>query len=428
MIHIKEQIFLGRNSFLVTTTDSKGKLISQNKIDYRVETVKRNGIDYYLLFDSEGRSVHEFFVYLNYKMLSKSPNTRRAVAGRIRKLYEYVDLMGLDIDNLSSGDITNFILFLQKRSPLKGEFRIEFAGKYTPRNNTVNQVLAACRNFFRDMEIDCPALMEVKQLHIRRELDTDMAYQRDAAYKVNLRESHPVVKVPKYVSVEEFKTILDIIRKEGNIMAEIIVRLMFCYGLRLGEVLGLTNEDVTERRIAGGKVCRVLYLCNRLSDSDFQLAKNKIRPVTKDDYNSPDYRRPDDYIVITDDFYRVINSYIEDRLTQEMKAERLEKLRADIVVKDKYAAPNYYIFVGPRGGKLSDVVWNRYLKKVFEQAGIALDKGVRQDNLNYRLRHGYAMFLVEYLHLPVQDVMLRMRHKCVTSSMVYYNPTEVGKF
>ena len=257
-------------------------------------------------------------------------------------------------------------------------------------------MLAACRNYFRDLEINCPALMEVKQLHIMRELDTDMAYQRDAAYKVNLRESHPVVKVPKYISVEEFKNILGIIRKEGNIMAEIIVRLMFCYGLRLGEVLGLTNEDVTERRIAGGKVCRVLYLCNRLSDSDFQLAKNKTRPVTKDGYNSPDYRRLDDYVAITDDFYRFINDYIEDRLSQELKAKRLEKLRADTVVKDKYAGPNYYIFVGSRGGRLSDVAWNRYLKK--------------------------------YLHLPVRDVMIRMRHKYVTSSMVYYNPTEADEF
>ena len=428
MIRIKEQIVLGRSSFLVTATDSKGKLIAQNKIDYRIETVTRNGIDYFLLVDSAGRSVHEFFVHLNYTMLSKSPNTRRTAAGRLRKLYEYVDLMGLDIRKLTSGDITNFILFLQKFSLSNGEFRIEFAGKYNPRNNTVNQVLAACRNFFRDLEIDCPALMEIKQLHIRRELDTDMAYQRDAAYKVNLRESHPVVKVPKYVSVEEFKTILGIIRKEGNIMAEIIVRLMFCYGLRLGEVLGLTNEDVTERRITGGDVRPVLYLCNRLSDSNFQLAKNKNRPVTKDGYNSPDYRRLDDYVAITDDFYRFINEYIEVKLLQEMKAKRLEKLRADTVVKDKYAGPNYYIFVGSRGGRLSDVAWNRYLKKVFEQAGIALDKRVRQHNLNHRLRHGYAMFLVKYLHLPVRDVMLRMRHKYVTSSMVYYNPTEADEF
>ena len=111
-----------------------------------------------------------------------------------------------------------------------------------------------------------------------------------------------------------------------------------------------------------------------------------------------------------------------------MKAKRLEKLRADTVVKDKYAGPNYYIFVGSRGGRLSDVAWNRYLKKVFEEAGIAVDKRVRQHNLNHRLRHGYAMFLVKYLHLPVRDVMIRMRHKYVTSSMVYYNPTEADEF
>ena len=64
MIRIKEQIVLGRSSFLVTATDSKGKLIAQNKIDYRIETVTRNGIDYFLLVDSAGRSVHDFFVHI----------------------------------------------------------------------------------------------------------------------------------------------------------------------------------------------------------------------------------------------------------------------------------------------------------------------------------------------------------------------------
>ena len=127
MLRIKEQIVLGRSSFLVTATDSKGKLIAQNKIDYRIETVMRNGIDYFLLVDSAGRSVHEFFVHLNYTMLSKSPNTRRTAAGRLRKLYEYVDLMGLDIRKLTSGDITNFIF---KNSP----FRMVSLGLSLPAN------------------------------------------------------------------------------------------------------------------------------------------------------------------------------------------------------------------------------------------------------------------------------------------------------
>lgn len=72
--------------------------------------------------------------------------------------------------------------------------------------------------------------------------------QRVQTYAASLKEGTPVRRVPKYISIEDFGRIINIIRQDNNATAEIIVRLMFEYGLRLGEVLGITNEDVTEKK------------------------------------------------------------------------------------------------------------------------------------------------------------------------------------
>ncbi|MGE7363971.1 tyrosine-type recombinase/integrase [Staphylococcus cohnii] len=88
------------------------------------------------------------------------------------------------------------------------------------------------------------------------------------------------IEVPKYISVDEFKKIIEVIRSDYSIREEIIVRLMYECGLRIRETMGLTFEDldITEESIS------VAYIRNRASDKPYQLAKTCMTIVAREQY------------------------------------------------------------------------------------------------------------------------------------------------
>ena len=84
---------------------------------------------------------------------------------------------------------------------------------------------------------------------------------------------------------------------------------------------------------------------------------------------------------------------------------------------------NYYVFLNTLGRPLSENMWNKNLRVIFRKAEFAGDEGVREDNLNHRLRHGCAIYLSNVLHLPNFDVKTLMRHKNLSTTAIYHNPT-----
>lgn len=64
---------------------------------------------------------------------------------------------------------------------------------------------------------------------------------------------------------------------------------MYENGLRIGEVLGLTREDVALEEDVNGNQIPVLYLRNRLTDKAFQNAKSCMKVHSKQTYRSKDY-------------------------------------------------------------------------------------------------------------------------------------------
>ena len=66
----------------------------------------------------------------------------------------------------------------------------------------------------------------------------------------------------------------------------------------------------------------------------------------------------------------------------------------------------------------------------FEECGIPIDRDYRENNLSHRFRHGFAMLHSHYRKDPVNALQLQkmMRHRSVSSTMVYYNPTQEEEF
>ena len=44
--------------------------------------------------------------------------------------------------------------------------------------------------------------------------------------------------------------------------------------------------------------------------------------------------------------------------------------------------------------------------------------------MSHRFRHGFAMFLVQYKNIRLEELKLLMRHESLSSTAIYYRPTE----
>src|SRR5699024_4165113 len=87
---------------------------------------------------------------------------------------------------------------------------------------------------------------------------------------------------------------------------------MFQCGLRIGEVMGLTFEDLDVIEEGGKYIC-LAYIRNRKSDQSYQLAKTCMSITDRKQYQQRDYQTRDigyQVAVIPMDLYDLINDYI----------------------------------------------------------------------------------------------------------------------
>ena len=91
---------------------------------------------------------------------------------------------------------------------------------------------------------------------------------------------------------------------------------------------------------------------------------------------------------------------------------------------------NYYVFTNRYEKVLSDQTWNAKLREYFIKSELVIDKGVKENNLSHRFRHGFAMYCVRFAEKPIDVLALQklLRHKSIRSTMIYYNPTPEDEY
>lgn len=208
--------------------------------------------------------------------------------------------------------------------------------------------------------------------------------------------------------------------------AYVIFRLECNRGLRLGEILGLTCEDVKIIKGAKGSIRKGIYLRNRLSDHDYQYCKEVIHPKTLKDYESADYNKIGvgyNFVDIDDVTWTLLQNIINRDLPVYDKAypDKAEENKADCVSGE---GSNAYIFRTSHGGRLSDQAWNKRLRSYFITAGLPVDKGKKETNLNLRLRNSFAMLLLNNNRINPAWLSALLRNKSIKSVKKYYNTEE----
>lgn len=395
--------------YLKQVIDKTGTVLSSEMVGWKVRSVG----DQYLLYDSNWVPSQESFNFINS---IKPVNTRIAVAHALKVLFSYESIVEKKLIEFTRAELEAFVDFLSGITD-PGEYSFENLSIRQP--ITINMYLSFYRKYLDYCGKYNKALNDtvVHRFHGRYSASP-------GKYKVN-KATH-TKEVPRYISLEDYEKIIKIVRKKYSKREECIVRLMFEGALRIGEVLGLTNEDIRQKKI-DGEYKSFVYIRNRVTDKRYQRAKTCMKAHDKMTYLDPAYKMmPVGYQMafISDDLYDLICEYIEEAHAEAYKKAKYKNTTyADAVVDEK----NFYIWLNDSGGLLSGTTWNRILKNIFKDAGITIDSVRRKDNLNHRFRHGFAMFQVQYMGLNALELAKLMRHKSIHSTMVYFQPTVSDK-
>ena len=428
MIVYSEEKIGQQSIFVKTILDEDGNTTSVRKVSIPLYQVEENGFVTFILYDDHMKPNASVYQYLNFKLRESPLTSRSKAAFALRLLFCFLSLSGYKVNRIDEKALRELLFFLRGINTNPDQYSM----KTQRSNNTVNGYLSVYRSYFIYAGIHCDAIFKSHTVQTEHVFEGTPSSPERKKYDNNLKTpSYNSDTVPKYIGPSDFKKIFKTIIDANDKQSRLIVHLMYGYGLRLGEVLGLTTEDIQEIR-DNGKLVPVLMLRNRMSDEKYQFAKGLPHAIDPRQYASRDYRAATQKIIITYELYEELIELIE-----EMHSEMMEKYPdnyeagvADIVsVKDK-PDTNHYVFLNRYGRVLSDQTWNNTLKKYFEAAEIPIDIDVRDNNLSHRFRHGFAMFHARFSKHPADTLSLQkmMRHKSISSTMVYYNPTPEDEF
>lgn len=406
-----------------------------------VEGFKRevDGFTYFILFNSNGTIIEDAYKYLNdkknNKCIGKADFKKRELSfTALKLLYSFLELFYLaSPKDVNEEQVNSLDAFLEGGEKLGHS--ITFKGNTERSNSTINYYYSVYRKFFKYLKIDNSIFDESEKIRTYRGSGEGFFAHTHKHTEEKYSVSKRVLQkkeTPKYISYREFLKILDLIEEEYSSREEIIVILMYKYGLRVGEVLGLTVEDVVRTDSEIGN----LFLRNRATDKPYQRAKGCMPINALEDYNKPKYFKKNigyQVVEIEEKDLEKVEEYIintRSPLSYRRKDKKLSKAFSNLTSKniaDKITdrtdiQHNSYVFISKNGTPISN--WNEIMTEIFERVGISTDKGTKEDNLNHRLRHGFAMFKVIIEKYDQLRLMKALRQSDPSSCKVYYTVDE----
>lgn len=402
--------------------EEEGKIVTQSTVKYQIANVKISGQDYYFIYDTFMRPIEASYSFLNGFLKDKTINTKNVYMNALKALYSFETIIGLKLPDFTPMEVELLKDFL--RGICRPGDTIAFENLTERSAQTVNQYLGVYRQYlvFSKKENKYLTAKGNQTARYRSRINQELSVSQN--YKSNVKTVSKN-EVQRYISVDDYAKIIGLIRQKYSMREECIVRLMFETGMRIGEALGLTNEDVINQKLSDG-YHNCVYIRNRVTDERYQPAKTLRNPVSKREYNSKAYRTLNagyQMVFITDELYELLGEYIDKahEKARDCYQQRYEKSAiADSVCGNN---DNFYIFINSFGSRLSNVTWSKMLRSIFKETDIQVDEKIRDNNLSHRFRHGFVMFQIQHRNIDAVQLAEMMRHKSVSSVMKYYRPT-----
>lgn len=417
--------------FKILTYNSQNILMDTRIVQVNsYNTVCDDGTNMIMLYDSRMQPIEDAIRFLNFGgMIGQSQNYVAIAVTALKFLYAYLDIYGINLSAMSKKEAISFVDFLKGISREGLLYNIILTTKR--KNETVSSYLKVVRKYMEYLNYNKHPLLAKSNSFKTIIMPESEGAKTVQPYDIKIKTPKRIDYVPAYVNIDEYKAILKATEDTTTPLRDrIICRLLFEHGLRIGEVLGLTLEDIKSKETKDLQVHYKLELRNRFSDTKEQNAKSVMNVTSTDIYKDPDYSRKDigyQTIIISEDLAMELLEYIniahDSDVKQYMKRRDTFAKADSVPFGNPNIKHNYYIFLNTLGRPLSENLWDKNLRVIFKKAGLMVDKGVRKNNLNHRLRHGYAMYLSNILHLSDFDVKTLMRHKNLSTTAIYHNPT-----
>lgn len=373
-----------------------------------------DGRGYCVMYDARMRVLRRPSLFMTVEMAHDSENTRIQASSAIKLLCSFSNIIGIGFESFGLPEARAFMQFV--RGTLSDGVGFVFDLRTTRAEATVAAYLKTMRRYAAYLGLgDSPFLMESRRLNGKAAVGRDRRTEK----LLSVRNPEPF-EAPHYITVDQYKSVLRTIDGGWGVEERSICRLMFEHGLRIGEVLGLTLEDLETSVDGDGLLHYAVLIRNRASDKPWQKAKTLMSVSSENQYGSADYRKRNT------GFHRV---YVSESVFADISAYAEESRGGGF---DPSACPadstsggeNQYLFCNTQSRPLSSNLWNKRLRAIMQESGVPVDKETRKTNLNHRFRHGYAMFLTRQCGKDPYEVKTLLRHKSISSTEVYHKPTE----
>lgn len=411
-----------QSTFDIVTRDSNGrKTVVRTIYALYAETKNREGKTRRIIYDELMRPIGAIYRYLNTQFKGRSSNTLQGVVTALRLLVVFCEAHNLKEFKIPEIYCEDFVDFLYRNdrtqaSSASGYFQhVKAFLKYLKRH-------------------DDPIMDHSSKI---RWADGADGLQRPVTYddyKYAPKRNPNRHKVcPPHNTLGDFIRLLDVIKSHNDTAGIIIVVLEFVMGRRIGELQGLSIEDVGSKvNTETGEQSHCLFFRNRLSDNKSgQSAKNREHPTSAARYSHPDYIREYEShrncIRIENEIYDLLKAYIlkVHREAAEKYPAKYAKAKADIVNPKQFKSDwnmeeNHYLFLDSLGGRLSKAAWNKRLRRYYMEAGIPLGFG---KSINHSWRHTIAVIMMQELKMTETQIADFLGHKGTGSVCIYTMPS-----
>ena len=361
----------------IQTYDSQNTLTDTRLVQINTyNTITDDGTPITMIYNPKMEPIEEAIQFINFGgMDGQSQNYILQAISALKFLYAYLFIYNINLEKMTKKDATAFLDFLKGISREGLIYLTELITKR--RNETVSSYLKVARKYVEYLGYDNHVLLSKSnntKTIIIPESDGAKTLQ---SYEVKVKMPKRADYVPAYINLSEYKSILT--ECEGTttpLRDKVICRLLFEHGLRIGEVLGLTIEDIKFKETKDFQVQYRIELRNRVSDTNEQNAKSVMNVVSEDTYKDPDYIKKGigyHVIVISEDLAMELLEYINtahDSDNDNFMTRREKFAKADSV---PYGNPdvskNYYVFLNTLGRRLSENLWDKNLRVIFQNAG-----------------------------------------------------------
>lgn len=429
MITIKETT----NSFGTKYEKYKGNVLSScSQITLLQQS--HHSYNYILLIDTNGQVIYEAYDYINSFLENDSYKKKELAVNALKVFFSFIELFNIkDYKCINKNDISKLLRFLEGgtvNSPL-----ISLELSTTRSNKTINMYLSIYRQFFKFLQIKNSPFEETS---IYKTYKNNNGFLSHASTGENYKYTSNVPvytpqRIKPYIKFEQYKELIKLLDSSNSkfmLRNKLIIKLMYEYGLRISEVLGLTVEDlefdishISENSDGFGRI----LLRNRVSDKQYHHCKNLYIPKTIDDYKLPQYNKEGygyNFVTVPIETLNLLQEYIDQTMNpfniSDKAIQSISKRKADKVDSNSQIHDNYYIFISKNFTPLSVDGWNKILRKLFKQINIEIDSDVKSTNLSHKFRHGFAMYL-KSLGLSRVDIMHKLRQTSLSSVDIYFS-------